>query len=313
MRNQKSVSRYLCLVVGESPQRAARFHASTLQRTYAFAIAIHIPILLWAVMGYLLASRMFHSSDETAAVISLMCAALIYLVERLVLATPKGWLVNVIRVLMGIVISILGASTVDLFIFEREIIQQLLQKQEAALVAEHGTQEAEIILNLTQKKKDWMQVQEAANCEANGTCGSKVRSVGPVYREIARQANLMRKEYTEAQAHLAELQQANRKALEQWRANPPSADTAGLLARVQALHEYTTQNPAALVAWGLFFILVLLLESMVVFCKMVFSDTVDDEIDHIREKISRQRARNYMDAVTSPAAEVLSMVGASYT
>jgi hypothetical protein len=102
MSHPNSVSSYLCLVVGESPQRAARFHVSTLQRTYAFAIAIHIPVLLWAAMGYLLASRVFHNSNKAATVIALVCAVLIYLVECLVLATPKGWLVNVIRVLMGI-------------------------------------------------------------------------------------------------------------------------------------------------------------------------------------------------------------------
>lgn len=313
MSNTKSVSRYLCLVVGESYQHAARFHASTLRRTYAFAIAIHIPVMLWAFMGYFLASRVFHSSNETTAAITLMCTLLIYLVERLVLLTPKGWLISINRVLMGFVISALGASTVDLVIFEREIIQQLLKQQESAMVAEHAAQEAQVTQNMIQKKADWMKAQEAANCEANGTCGSKIRNVGPVYREIAHQADLMRQEYIATQAHLAALQLANRKTLEQWRANPPSADTAGLLARMQALHEYTMQNPAALVAWSLFFILMLLLESMVVFCKMAFNDTIDDEIDKISEKIRRQKALNYMDAVTSPAAEVLSIVGASYT
>jgi hypothetical protein len=78
-------------------------------------------------------------------------------------------------------------------------------------------------------------------------------------------------------------------ALAQWRAAPPTVEKAGILARVQALHEYTSHNTAALVAWILFFTLVLFFELMVVLSKLVFRETVDDELDRIRESISQQR------------------------
>jgi hypothetical protein len=81
---------------------------------------------------------------------------------------------------------------------------------------------------------------------------------------------------------------------------------------VQALHEYTTHNIAALVAWVLFFTLVLFFELMVVLSKMVFHDTVDDELDSIRERISQQKARDYVDAITSPVAGARALIAASY-
>ena len=37
-----TMSNYLCHIVGEQPERVARMHASTVKRTKAFAIAIHI-------------------------------------------------------------------------------------------------------------------------------------------------------------------------------------------------------------------------------------------------------------------------------
>jgi hypothetical protein len=312
MTTQQNISSYLCHVVGESPQRAARFHASTVRRTKAFAIAIHIPVLLWAVTGFVIASQIFHQSDAAAASVALMCAGLIYLVERLVLATPKVWFVNVSRVFIGLVISILGASMVDLVIFEREISEQLLLSGEATLLAEHDAMLTAQTRAMAQKKTDWFKVQEAANCEANGTCGSKLRSVGPVYRELAHQAELLRQEYMAAQTQLATATQNKAQALAQWRAAPPSGDKAGLLSRVQALHEYTTHNIAALVAWVLFFTLVLFFELMVVLSKMVFHDTVDDELDSIRERISQQKARDYVDAITSPVAGARALIAASY-
>ena len=312
MTTPQNISSYLCHVVGETPQRAARFHASTVRRTKAFAIASHIPVLLWAVTGFVIASQIFRQSQVASAGVALMCAGLIYLVERLVLATPKVWFVNVSRVLIGLVISVLGASTVDLVIFDREIAEQLLLTGEATLLAEHGALLATQANTVAQKKTDWLKAQEAANCEANGTCGSKLRSVGPVYRELARQAELLRQEYMAAQAQLSAATQNKAQALAQWRATPPTGDKAGLLARVQALHAYTAHNTAALVAWVLFFTLVLFFELMVVLSKLVFGDTVDDELDRIRERISQQKARDYMEAVTSPVAGARALIAASY-
>ena len=312
MTTQQNISSYLCHVVGETPQRAAGFHASTVRRTKAFAIAIHIPVLLWAVTGFVLASQIFHRSDAVAASVALFCAGLIYLVERLVLATPKVWFVNVSRVLIGLVISILGASTVDLVIFQREISEQLLLSGETTLLAEHDALLAMHAQTVAQKKADWFKVQEAANCEANGTCGSKLRSVGPVYRELARQAELLRQEYMAAQTRLAIATQNKSHVLAQWRKAPPTSDKVGLLARMQALHEYTTHNTAALVAWVLFFTLVLFFELMVVLSKLVFGETVDDELDRIREQISLYKARDYVEALTSPVAGARALIAASY-
>jgi hypothetical protein len=51
---------------------------------------------------------------------------------------------------------------------------------------------------------------------------------------------------------------------------------------------------------------------MVVFCKMLFGETVDDELDQIRETISQEKARNYRDAVVNPQAGALALIDASY-
>ncbi len=307
-----SVSNYLCRVVGEQPEKVARLHPSTIKRMKAFAIAIHIPVLLWAVTGYLIASQIFKQGAAPSAVVAVLCAGLIYLVERLVLATPKAWFVNLGRIVIGVVISVLGASTVDLVIFDREIMQQLHDDGIVRIQAEAANALAIQRQVVAQKKLDWVKVQEAANCEANGTCGSKIRSVGPVYRELARQAAASRSDYLSAQSQLEQADAKKDQSLAQWRAAPSSVEKAGLLARVEALHQYTRHNTAALVAWLLFFTLVLFFELMVVLSKLVFGETVDDELDQIRESISRQKGRAYMEAVTSPVAGARQLLEVSY-
>ena len=307
-----TMSSYLCRVVGETPQRAARFHISTVRRTSTFAIAIHIPVLLWALTGFVIASEIFHLSQFLALTVAFVCSGLVYLVERIVLATPKVWFVNVSRLVIGLVISILGASTVDLVIFDREIAEQLQRDGEFRLLAEYDAQIQERANGLALKKDAWLKAQEAANCEANGTCGSKVRSVGPIYRELARQAEILHRDYETSQDQLTALIDRKTQAVSQWRAVPPSVNKAGLLARVQALHAYTMANTAALVAWSLFFILILFFEMMVVLSKLVFGETVDDELDRMRERISQQKAQDYMDAMISPLASARALLAESY-
>lgn len=297
-----TMSTYLCRIVGETPERAARFHISTIRRTTTFAIAIHIPVLLWAITGFVISSQIFHLGSLQSALVSFICSGLVYLVERIVLATPKVWFVNLSRLVIGLVISVLGASTVDLVIFDREISMQLQQDDETKLALEQDIRIRQSAASLAQKKTEWLSAQDAANCEANGTCGSKVRSVGPVFRELARHTEVLHREYANAQNDHASLVMQKESALVKLRSEPRSADNAGLLARVQALHHYTLSNTAAGVAWALFFILVLFFELMVVLSKLVFGETVDDELDRMRERISQQKAADYMDAMISPLA-----------
>ena len=297
-----NISNYLCMVVGETPDRVARLHESTRRRMKTFAIALHIPVVLWAVTGFVIASRVFHLTNWESAGIAAFCSGLIYLLERLVLATPKAWFVNVGRLVIGLVISVLGASAVDLVIFEREIVLQLRVTGQARITAEFDLALAKQQAVVSQKKADWMTAQTAANCEADGTCGSRVRSVGPVYQKLAQQAQLLRQDYDRAHARLDALSVERQAALHAWRESPKALEEAGLLSRVDALHHYTMNNTAALVAWLLFFVLVLSMELMVVFVKLVFGETVDDRLERIREQLSRHKAESYLEAMTSPLA-----------
>jgi hypothetical protein len=302
------ISNYLCHVAGERPKQVERLHESTQRRLKAYAIAIHIPVVLWAVTGYLIARRVFQLESDMAVAVSAFCAALIYLVERLVLATPKAWFVNLGRLLIGIVVAVLGASAVDLVVFDREVAQQLRAAGEARITREYDVALHAQRKEVERRKSDWDRGREAAACEANGTCGSRVRNVGPVYMELAREAARLRQDYDASQVKLDKLEVERRHALESWRSSPRALDEAGLLSRVEALHAYTVNNTAALVAWALFFVLVLAMELMVVLVKLVFGETVDDYLIRVREEVSHHRAASYLDGITSPDAGVRRLI-----
>jgi hypothetical protein len=303
------ISNYLCFVVGEQPEKMSRLHESTLRRIRTFAIAIHIPVAIWAVTSYLIASRIFELSNATSFLTAMFCSTLIYLVERIVLATPKAWYVMLGRLFIGVIISVLGASAFDLIVFEREIASQLRDAGATKIAREQGSAVERQDRLVAQKKADWHAAMEKANCEANGTCGSRVRSIGPVYRQLARQAETLRSDFLAAQTALRDMQEQHAAALVQWRQSNQALDEAGLLERVEALHQFISRNQTAFAAWVLLFSLVLAFELMVVLAKWVFSDTVDDYLVGVREQLSRQQADDYVEAIRSPTRHAQHLLG----
>ena len=63
--------RYVTFILGETPERISRLHHSSVTRLKAFAIAIHIPIALWAVTGFVIASQTFQLDNVHAGAVAL--------------------------------------------------------------------------------------------------------------------------------------------------------------------------------------------------------------------------------------------------
>ena len=202
-----NISNYMFHIVGENPDRLTKWHRSTIDRTKAFAIAIHIPVLLWALTGYVIASTIFNLGNISSIGVAIFCSLLIYMIERIVLATPKKWYVNVVRLLIGVIIAILGASTVDLVIFDKEVTYQLRKAEEQRIGSDYEKQIAGQSQALVTKKYDWLKAQEAANCEANGQCGSGSKNIGPIYKALKNHADLLERDYVKAQANIENLYQ----------------------------------------------------------------------------------------------------------
>lgn len=113
-------------------------------------------------------------------------------------------------------------------------------------------------------------------------------------------------------ALLESLKVAQGRELEELYASPLVLQRAGLLSRIEALHQYTLSNPVAFAAWVLFFTLMLFFELMVVLVKLVFGTTVDDQIEAIRERISHEKATAYLAAVSSPVGRARQLADANY-
>ena len=295
-----NVSRYLCAVAGEDADRIARCHASTRARTTAYGIALHIPVAIWLVTGFLIANRVSELDAGPGLAVACGVATLIYLVERLVIASPPGRFVTASRIGISVIAAILGASAVDLSLFQREIDQQLREDRARKIVARYDALTATQREDVDRRKADWDDAQRAAACEADGTCGSRLRSTGPVYRQLARHAEVRRQDYLQATRRLEAIDAERIDAIKRLATDGESLREAGLLARIDALHRYTMAHRPALVAWLLFFCLVASFELLVLGIKFGFGETVDDRIERMREEANEHRASEYLETVKSP-------------
>ena len=289
---------YSCQIVGEDPIKFVDLHVSTKNRIKAFSFAIMIPVILWAITGYVIAAEIFKIELYGALGIGAVCALFIYMIERIVLITPKNWGTNFIRLLIGLIIAILGSTTFDLVIFDKEITTQLIQTETVRLNSDFVKEQALYANEVSQKKEDWLSAQNAANCEANGTCGSKNRSIGPIYRQLFNQAEVLRQDYLLMQSKLDQLTSQKEQLINEL--PTIAAKQAGILTRIEALHQYIHHNTFALIAYALFFCLILFFELMVVITKIAFKETVDDQLNAMKEKYAAHKAKIYIDEQMSP-------------
>ena len=306
------VSKYLCAVIGETPENINKQSKSSRTRAVAFGYAIHIPVILWSVTGYIIAKNIFKLENETSLLVSGFCALMIYLVERLVISMPKAWYINIGRIAIGLIIAILGASTVDLVIFDREVTQQLVRNGERRIQGQFNDEVKRQKIEVEERREDWAKAKAAANCEANGTCGSGAKNLGPVARELLRQATVMGEEYKAAAVVLEKIRGERDLAVAAYRANPTGIEDAGLLERVRALHQYTKRHKAAFAFWILLFLLVLSFELMVIAVKFAFGETVDDKTNKLKERLDQKKVENYYETVTSPVFKANQVLSETY-
>lgn len=306
-----SLSRYSCAVLGEDWAKIANLRPATVRRMRAWCISLHIPVSLWAGSSYLVAREVFGVSTGAALGAALSAAALIYSLERIILASPKSSVMATVRLLIGLLTAVLGASAVDLVVFDKEISRQLYDKRMAELGQKQAAERARLHADAEAARRRWETAHDQAQCEGNGTCGSRVRSAGPLYNGLLRHAEQLRLDYEKAatRIELAEAEFARQR-----KAVSPGAvmGDAGMLMRVQALHDYLLHTRLAAGLWAVFFLFVLLLELSVVLAKFAFGETADDVIDRCREAAARHRATGYLDAITSPVAFAHRAVEATY-
>uniref|UniRef100_UPI004047B4A4 DUF4407 domain-containing protein n=1 Tax=Orrella sp. TaxID=1921583 RepID=UPI004047B4A4 len=297
------MNKYFCFILGEDREEFRGWHSSTLARAKAYAISIHLPLLIWLVIGYLLSVRIFGLSDQAGLIVSAICGITIFLIERLVITAPKSIAVTIGRLVIALVVGIIGSVGFDLVIFDKEVNEQLKVSANQELSDRYKILIDNQVAEVEERRNQWKLAEEKAQCEANGTCGSGVRSIGPLYREAKRHADVLREDLQRAEQQLQTIKANFAVESSSLETDGTISSSAGLLARIKALHQYVFTDAVTIAAWVMLFLLVTCIELMVVFVKLAFGETVDDQIARLKAQVRIHKANRYASAVMSPYAE----------
>ena len=83
-------------------------------------------------------AKVFNVDYSVALKYAVLCALIIYLIERIVIALPSSTMMTIFRLLLAGLVSLLGASAFDLVLFEDEINSQLVQQSKEKVEDEYG-------------------------------------------------------------------------------------------------------------------------------------------------------------------------------
>ena len=167
------ITKYLVSIVGEEYSQFLLTDAASKKRTMLFGKLIHIPMILWFVLGYFLTQQLFYDVSIAMAVCAgLVCSLFIYLIDLAILNFPKNLWATLFRVALGFVFAALGALLADVFIFEKDINEYLKDQKQDEIQTLSNSKISQQERLASQSKMEWLNAQNQSSCEADGSCGS---------------------------------------------------------------------------------------------------------------------------------------------
>lgn len=286
---------------------------STVKHRSVRRAAIQLPVLIWVACTYLLASQMFELGAVPALGVAAACGYVIYLIERVVLLARMHWAMVVARFVLTLAIAVIGGGVVDAIIFHGDIVVRLVELAQVQQQQESAVKIRRQEIVVERSKADWDESLRKLDAEIDGTGGSGHKGCAAICQQLKRQADDKHADYVAARAALAavlERADHDRAALQGPDAVPPPA---GLLGRLEALHDVLRASFAARVFWWALTVFVMLAESSALLAKLTGGDTLEERLDALHETVvydiarRRQRARLAPATLGGPATRPVSM------
>lgn len=246
-----------------------------------------------------------------AAILGLLWGLMIFNLDRYIISSMrkensfrKELLIALPRIVLAVMISIVISKPLELKIFEKEIMPELIVMQQKAFAMQEQEvrnrfstmnsllrNDLEVITkDLGEKRAKRDQLQKAAQEEADGTGGSKKRNLGPIYKLKKEDAEKADQEFQQ----MLLSQMPNMKRIEDKLQQHDSllqsaigglqlSERNGPAARMEALDKITTESKPVL--WASWFILLLIIavETMPVFIKLMSNKGPYDNLLKIEE------------------------------
>lgn len=288
------INRYFFRIIGDDVRNLNKYAPETIRRNLTLGRLIHIPIILWFGIGYLLSSQILGLSNIYSGIIAFISALFIYFLDYSVVNSPSSKKSFYLRVGLGFIISVLGAAIVDVFFFQKDINDEIFNTKGLDLMAVYqakiSTQEKIIF----EKENIWFKSQENLKKEIDGEGGSGRSGVGRNALFLKNQSDEFKAEVAEARDVLQEIKIEMEQKLNE--AKNYSLKDVGLIEKIRVLHKIIFKDIAGLIFYLIFFTLFVALEAWLIIFKQLSPKTIDDIEEEVRAKIRIQENLNLLEA-----------------
>jgi len=277
------------------------------QKIRLFSCLMLIPILIWFVNGYFLATYIFELGVFGGLILGFIMAGIILILERAFVMSNTNKFLSRLRIALGLIVAILGAIIADEVLFEKEIADQLLtQKMEAQagyedLVRDKNSDTSSSLQSQIETLSvQYAELSKQHQEEVNGRGGTGIIGCGAACKALEKKMATKASELKTAQARLGIFEQGIATEIAAF-----EVDYAGdgFLSKIKALFTLVISDWYMLGVFILVTFFLGLLEFLVVLFKKYSSETdYEAIIEHVSEiqidrikKIRDRRAANLKD------------------
>ncbi|MBA3286210.1 MAG: DUF4407 domain-containing protein [Nitrosopumilus sp.] len=267
------------------------------QKVALMANALLLPVIIWAINGYLLTKQVLEASQGIAIFTGFICAFVIFLVERIIIMSNSNKGMKQLRILLGICVALLGAMALDEVIFKNDIDHQINKNKEQ--YAEKRATEVGInfdkvnrmeerIQSIIQGKSNISAAEQIAINEMDGK-GSGLRGVGKIAQTKMDIAANRKNEVELEKNSYDSLILAKTAAMSLAKDEAKTEFRDGLMIRLKALFQLVFSDLGMAIAYILLTVLMFCIEFIVVLVKSNTPVSIYERRVNLIEEIGEKR------------------------
>jgi hypothetical protein len=285
--------KFWSFLIGKDWQTVKTYRKSSQDKIKLFGSILLIPVVLWGLNGYLMSREIFESGLGSSILVGLVLSFIIYLIERSILLAQSNPVINRLRILLGLIVAILGSLTMDEVIFKNDI-DNMMQTYKVEIVDEETQKWDTLYLGridsisriVNFKTSVYKQRSDEYYLEIEGKANSGVGGDGPMAKQ---KLEMMNRAYEDLKSD----QEVLKKIESEWRENREFAkkdsresfNDKGLLMRMKALFRLILSDWVSFIVFFLYFLLVLIMETLVIIMKKFTPLSVDEELEKMGDEL----------------------------
>lgn len=295
--------KFFCILIGKDWEKVKTYRQSSQEKIILFGSILLIPVILWGLNGFLMSREIFGMDFFPSVITSLILSFIIYLIERSIILATANSTINKLRIILGTIVAILGSLTMDEVIFKNDI-DNMMQTYKVEGVDKETKKMADIYVNrrdsiariVNIKSSIYKQRSDEYFFEIEGKANSGKGGEGPIaktkkilmdraYQDLVTEQEILKRIEDEYKSKSEFAEADTRK----------NFNDKGLLMRMRALFRLILSDWVSFIVFFLYFLLVFIMETLVIFMKKYTPQSPDEELERFGDDLLITKHRKMLE------------------